>query len=71
MNDCVQPFTDLLPEIVLYFEQEARNTAIRVSERNKLQEFYDELVDPILSLLPKRMPTTFSEHQRPATEERP
>ena len=50
LNDCVQRFTDLLPEIVLYFEQEAHNTAIRVSERTKLQEFYDELVDPAFQL---------------------
>ena len=28
LNDCVQRFTDLLPEIVLYFEQEAHNTSL-------------------------------------------
>ena len=36
LNDCVQRFTDLIPEIVLYFEQEAQNTAVRTSERAKL-----------------------------------
>ena len=35
---------------MFYFKQEAHNTAIRVSERNKLQEFYDELVDPSFQL---------------------
>ena len=44
LNDYVQRFTDLISEIVLYFEQEAQNTAVRPSERTKLQEFHDELV---------------------------
>ena len=50
LNDCVQRFPDIIPEIVQYFEQEAQNTAIRPSERAKLQEFYDELVEPTFQL---------------------
>ena len=38
LNDCVQRFTDLLPEIVHHFEQEAQNTANRPSERVKLRD---------------------------------
>lgn len=46
LNDCVQRFTDLLPEIVCYFEQEvAQNTLNRPSECAKLQEIHDGLVD--------------------------
>lgn len=50
LNECVQRFADLLPEIVQYFEHESQNTAIRPSERAKLQEFHDELVDPMFQL---------------------
>ena len=50
LNDCVQRFSDLIPEIVQYFEHEVQNTTIRPSERAKLQEFYDELVDPTFQL---------------------
>ena len=50
LNDCVQRFSDLLPEIVQYFEHEAQNTTVRPSERAKLQEFYDELVEPSFQL---------------------
>ena len=46
LNDCVQRFKDLLPEIVRYFEGEAHNTSIRPGERSKMQEFHDELVHP-------------------------
>ena len=42
--------SDLLPEIACYFEQEAHNTANRPSERAKLQEIHDALVDPELQL---------------------
>ena len=45
LNDCVQRFTDLLPGIVCYFEQEAQNTTNRPSERAKLQEIHDAVVD--------------------------
>ena len=50
LNDCVQRFTDLLPEIVCYFEQEAQNTTNRPSERAKLQEIHDAVVDPEFQL---------------------
>ena len=50
LNDCVQRFTDLLPEIVLYLEQEAHNRAIRPGERSKMQDFYDEVVHPEFQL---------------------
>lgn len=50
LNDCVQRFTDLLPEIVSYFELQAHTTSIRLSERAKLQELYDGLVDPAFQL---------------------
>ena len=50
LNDCVQRFSDLLPEIVQYFEHEAQNTSVRPSERAKLQEFHDELVEPSFQL---------------------
>ena len=33
-----------------YFEHEAQNTTIRPSERAKLQDFYDELIDPTFQL---------------------
>ena len=50
LKECVQRFADLLPEIVQYFEHESQNTAIRPSECAKLQEFHDELVDPMFQL---------------------
>ena len=50
LNDCVQRFTDLLPEIVNYFEQEAQNAANRPSEHAKLQEIHDGIVDPQFQL---------------------
>ena len=50
LNDFVQQFTDLIPEIVQYFEQKAQNTAIRPSERTKLQEFRDKLVELMFQL---------------------
>lgn len=49
-NDCVQRFSDLLPEIVQYFEHEAQNSAIRPSERAMLQEFHEELIEPTFQL---------------------
>ena len=33
LNDCVQRFTDLLPEIIQYFNEESQNASIRSSER--------------------------------------
>ena len=50
LNDCVQRFSDILPEIVHYFEHGAHDTTIRPSEHAKLQEFYDELVEPSFQL---------------------
>ena len=50
LNDCVQRFTDLLPEIVRYFEQEEQNTANRPSECAKLPEFHNGIVDPQFQL---------------------
>ena len=44
LNDCVQHFVDILPEIVRYFEEEAHNMLLRPAEHLKVQEFYDELV---------------------------
>ena len=57
LNDCVKRFTDLLPEIVLYFEQEAHNTSLQPGERSNMREFYDELVHPEFQLyLSGRLP---------------
>ena len=50
LSDCVKRFTDLISEIVQYFEHEAQNTALRVSERNKLQEYHDEVVNRVFQL---------------------
>ena len=64
LNDCVQRFVDLLPEIVRYFEEEAHNMLLRPAERSKMQEFYDELVHPEFQLylyfLQGRLPTLAS-----------
>ena len=64
LNDCVQRFVDLLPEIVRYFEEEAHNMSLRPAERSKMQEFYDELVHPEFQLylyfLQGKLPTLAS-----------
>ena len=72
LNDCVQRFTDLLPEIVYYFEQEAQNTTNRPSERAKLQEIHDAVIDPefqFVSLLSPRSPINLSQHQHSTSKE--
>ena len=50
INDCVQIFTDFLPEIVCYFEQEAQNTTNQPNEHAELQEIHDAVVDPEFQL---------------------
>ena len=43
LNNCVQRFVYLLPEIVIY--QEAHINVIQQSERAKMQDQHDHLVD--------------------------
>ena len=70
LNGCVQRFTDLLPEIVQYFDQESHSNSNRPSERSQMQEFYDELVQPEFQLyLFSQWQSSYPSQHKQATSE--
>ena len=44
LNECVQRLVDLLPEIVLFFEEESHSTRNSPSERARLENIHERLV---------------------------
>ena len=44
LNECVQRFTDLLPEICQFFEEESHRSRNSVAERTRLGEIHQKLV---------------------------
>ena len=70
LNECVQRLTDLLPEILQYFDQESLSNSNRPSEHSQMQEFYDELVQPEFQLyLFFQWQSSYPSQHKPATSE--